>query len=101
VDWGPEFLTQLTGAFPEFSSPRVIVGISWMGLQHILKTHGSGFFPSRLVQTYIQQGRLFRVEAAASFELPAYVVYPSKPQNPLTLPMLEALHRKALAVTEG
>ncbi|MCW8947990.1 MAG: substrate-binding domain-containing protein, partial [Sedimenticola sp.] len=99
VDWGPEFLLQLVGNLPELSSPRVIVGISWMGLKHILTTHGSGFFPHRLVQTLIQQKRLFKVETAPSFELPAYVVYPSRPENPLTLPMVDTLHQASASVT--
>ena len=99
VDWGPEFLLQLVGNLPELSSPRVIVGISWMGLKHILTTHGSGFFPHRLVQTLIKQKRLFKVETAPSFELPAYVVYPSRPENPLTLPMVDTLHQASASVT--
>ncbi len=62
VDWGPEFLTQLSGSLPELSSPRLIVGISWLGLQLILTDGGSGYFPRRLVQDLILQGRLYRVD---------------------------------------
>ena len=98
VDWGPEFLIQLTGSLPELSSPQVIVGIGWMGLQRILMTSGSGYFPRRLVRSFIHQGRLFPVLTAPSFRLPAYVVYPSTPNNPLISPMVSALHRMAATV---
>lgn len=95
VDWGPEFLTQLSGSLPELSSPRLIVGISWLGLQLILTDGGSGYFPRRLVQDLILQGRLYRVDGAPSFQLPAYVVYPGAGNNPLVTPTVAALHRVA------
>ncbi len=99
VDWGPEFLTQLAGSLPEFSSPQIIVGIGWIGLQRILTTKGSGYFPRRLVQAHILQNRLFPVDSAPSFQLPAFVVYPEAPSNPIVAPMLEALHRMPSTVT--
>ncbi len=81
VDWGPEFLSQLTASLPELSSPRIIVGISWLGLQRILTTGGSGYFPRRLVLDLINRRRLFPVASAPEFQLPAYVVYPKSPNN--------------------
>ncbi len=81
VDWGPEFLSQLTTNLPELSSPRIIVGIGWLALQRILKTGGSGYFPRRLVLDLIGQGRLFPVVSAPAFQLPAYVVYPRSANN--------------------
>ena len=95
VDWGPEFLAQLNYCLPEYSSPQIIVGIAWLGLQHILSMGGSGFFPRRLVQNLIKQSRLFPVPSAPSFKLPAYVVYPSKPTNPMIHPALQALRQVA------
>lgn len=83
VNWGPEFLSQLTASLPELSSPRITVGIGWLGLQHILNGGGSGYFPRRLVFDYINQGSLYPVESAPSFQLPAYVVYPKSSDNVL------------------
>jgi DNA-binding transcriptional LysR family regulator len=99
VDWGPEFLTQLAGSLPEFSSPQIIVGIGWIGLQRILTTNGSGYFPRRLVEAHILQNRLFPVDTAPSFELPAYLVYPDAPSNPIVSSMIEALHRVSETMT--
>ncbi len=95
VEWGPEFLTQLTDRLPEMSSPQIIVGIGWLGLQRILNRPGSGYFPRRLVGEHIQQGRLYPVETAPSFQLPAYVVYPRDTTNPLITTLIEALHNMA------
>jgi DNA-binding transcriptional LysR family regulator len=101
VDWGPEFLAQLSGSLPELSSPRVIVGISWLGLQLILTDGGAGYFPYRLVQELIRQERLYRVVGAPSFQLPAYVVYPGAGNNPLIAPAVARLHRVAAEVMEA
>lgn len=103
VDWGPEFLAQLSGSLPTLSSPRLIVGISWLALQLIMSEGGSGYFPRRLVQDLIGQERLYRVADAPSFQLPAYVVYPESAKNPLITPTLALLHRvadRAMAGTE-
>lgn len=93
VDWGPEFLAQLSCNLPEFSNPRIIVSIAWLGLQHILASGGSGYFPRRLVRDHLNQKRLFAVASAPSFQLPAYVVYPDEPKNPYIKPAIEALYR--------
>lgn len=95
VDWGPEFLAQLSGSLPELSSPRLIVGISWLGLQLIMSDGGAGYFPRRLVQDLILQKRLYRVAGAPSFQLPAYVVYPGAGNNPLIESTVATLHRVA------
>jgi DNA-binding transcriptional LysR family regulator len=96
VDWGPEFLSQLTTSLPELSSPRITVGISWLGLQYILTTGGSGYFPYRLVSGLINEGRLFPVDSAPTFQLPAYVVYPNSSKN-LLLESAISLLQKVVA----
>lgn len=97
VDWGPEFLAQMSGSVPELSSPRIIASIGWLGLQHILKVGGSGYFPRRLVRNLLQEKRLFKVENAPGFQLPAYVVYPAASNNLLIAPAVSMLHRVAAA----
>lgn len=98
VDWGPEFLAQISGGLPQLSSPRVIVGIGWLGLQRILTDGGSGYFPHRLVRELIEQGRVFPVSHAPSFQQPVYVVYPSSSNNPLIAPAVGRLHQVAATV---
>lgn len=98
VNWGPEFLSQLSASLPELSSPRITVGIGWLGLQHILNMGGSGYFPRRLVYELINQGRLFPVESAPSFQLPAYVVYPKTPNNLLLPLVVSMLHQVVVEI---
>lgn len=75
VDWGPEFYAKHRASFPEFSGPAMTVGIGWLGISQILNCGGSGYFPLRLVQPYLDTNQLFVVDGAEEFSLPAYMVY--------------------------
>lgn len=75
VDWGPEFYAKHRASFPEFSGPAMTVGIGWLGIAQILNSGGSGYFPLRLIQPYLDSKRLFVVDGSEEFSLPAYMVY--------------------------
>ena len=81
VDWGPEFYAQHSVHFPDYAGAGVITNIGWLGLQHILEQGGSGYFPFRLVATYLEDGRLHHKVQAPEFRLPAYTVYPDEPRS--------------------
>lgn len=89
VDWGPEFRSRHSNAFPKFGGPEIIAGIGWLGLQHILSAGGAGYFPTRLARTHIAAGRLFVVDAAPRFSLPAYTVQSAQADTAL---LASALH---------
>jgi DNA-binding transcriptional LysR family regulator len=76
VDWGPEFYARHRVFFPDFGGPLLSANIGLLGLQHILGSGGSGYFPLRMSLPHIEAGRLHRVDGAPEFLLPAYVVYP-------------------------
>ncbi len=76
VDWGPEFYAKHQSSFPEFTSPGLSANIGWLGLEHVLHSGGSGFFPQRLVSDHLGSGRLHLIHDAPLFHLPAYLVYP-------------------------
>ncbi|MNF40777.1 HTH-type transcriptional regulator GltR [compost metagenome] len=80
IDWGPEFASKHSAAFPDFLGPGLSANIGWMGLTHILAYGGSGYFPLRLVKHELAAGRLHRHPDAPDFLLPAYLVYPADPQ---------------------
>ncbi len=85
VDWGDVFRVRHAEAFPEMETPAVSVGLGALGLEYILQNSGSGYFPVRVVQPYIEQARLFRIEGTPSVQRPAYMVYPSSGRNPEAL----------------
>lgn len=85
VDWGHEFRRRHGEAFPDMQTPAVSVGLGSLGLEHILRNGGSGYFPMRVVRPHIDSGRLFPVDGAPRIQRPAYVVYPEYSRNRATL----------------
>ena len=76
VDWGAEFRVRHSEAFPDMNTPAVSVGLGSLGLEYILQNGGSGYFPLRVLQPYIDDEKLFQVEGAPVMQRPAYMVYP-------------------------
>lgn len=95
VDWGPEFHAKHTMNFPEFGTPALVVGIAWLGMQHILSYGGSGYFPERMVRPYLETGRLFEVVDSPTFAVPAYMVYATDGDPDLLGLALGAMRRVA------
>jgi DNA-binding transcriptional LysR family regulator len=97
VDWGPEFYAQHSVHFPDYAGADVIANIGWLGLHHILEQGGSGYFPFRLVATYLEDGRLHHKVEAPEFRLPAYAVYPDEPRSETVGLALGAIRQIAAA----
>lgn len=95
VDWGPEFYAQHSLAFPNFSGAAITVNIGWLGLQHLLTSGGSGYFPARLVREHEIAGKLHRVNDAPEFRLPAYLCYPARQDSEPLVLALDTIRRVA------
>ena len=96
VDWGPEFFGQHTLAFPNFTGAKLTVNMGWLGLQHVLASGGSGYFPTRMLREHELAGRVHRVADAPEFRLPAYLCYPAQVQDPEPLALaLDTVRRVA------
>ncbi|MGD9836961.1 MAG: LysR family transcriptional regulator [Afipia sp.] len=100
VDWGPEFYTRHSASFPNFGSPSLTVNIGWLGLQHLMKNGGSGYFPLRIVLPHVSAKRLHLVAGAPEFSIPAYVVYPADSEHEAISVAVDSMHRLA-AATKG
>jgi DNA-binding transcriptional LysR family regulator len=100
IDWGPEFFAKHSVSFPEFVSPGLLVNIGWLGLQHILENSGSGYFPVRLVRSYLKVGRLHLVGDAPEFRHPAYVVYSTEGEADLVQTAVAGMRRIAAREAE-
>ena len=85
VDWGNEFRASHGEAFPDMETPAISVGLGSLGLEYILQNGGSGYFPIRVVQPYLDRGKLFHVESAPQLQRPAYVVYTETARDQETL----------------
>ena len=85
VDWGDEFRARHVEAFPDMETPAISVGLGPLGLEYIMQNGGSGYFPVRVAQPYIQQQKLHLVPGAPEMQRPAYMVYPESSRNQETL----------------
>jgi DNA-binding transcriptional LysR family regulator len=95
VDWGPEFFAQHSLAFPNFTGAALTVNMGWLGLQRILASGGSGYFPLRLLREHELAGRLHLVPDAPEFRLPAYLCYPTKTDSDALSLALDTIRRVA------
>ena len=95
VDWGPEFFAQHSLAFPNFTGAALTVNMGWLGLQRILASGGSGYFPLRLLREHELAGRLHVVADAPEFRLPAYLCYPTKTDSDALTLALDTIRRVA------
>lgn len=101
VDWGAEFFTQHTLAFPNFYGASLTVNIGWLGLQRLLEGGGSGYFPERMLRKYELQGRLYRVQSAPEFRLPAYLCFPTRIDNDAVSLAVDSIRRAAATFIEN
>ncbi|WP_044871451.1 LysR family transcriptional regulator [Pseudomonas sp. LFM046] len=75
VDWGEAFRRQHDFALPERARPAIGFNLGPLALQYILEHGGSGYFRTRVVQSYLESGALERVPRTPEFSYPVYLVY--------------------------
>ena len=78
VDWGAEFFGHHSLAFPNFSGARLAVNVGWLGLQQMIASGGTGYFPARLIRDSEARGTLHRVANTPEFRIQAYLCFPGK-----------------------
>ncbi|MNO72909.1 HTH-type transcriptional regulator GltR [compost metagenome] len=75
IDWGEAFRRQHDSALPEKAKAPVSFNLGPLALQFILENGGSGYFRTRVVQSYLDKKVLQRVPKAPEFSYPTYLVY--------------------------
>ncbi|MBB60248.1 LysR family transcriptional regulator [Stutzerimonas balearica] len=75
VDWGPAFRKQHNQALPEHTHAAMSFSLGPLALQYLVQCGGRGYFRTRVVQRYLDEGVLKRVEQAPEFSHPVYLVY--------------------------
>ena len=75
VDWGEGFRRQHDAALPDKARAAISFNLGPVALHYILENGGSGYFRTRVVQSYLNSGALERVPKAPEFSYPTYLVY--------------------------
>ncbi|NQD81415.1 LysR family transcriptional regulator [Pseudomonas seleniipraecipitans] len=75
IDWGDSFRAQHDRALPDKARAPVSFNLGPLALQYILEHGGSGYFRTRVVQSYLDKQVLKRVSRAPEFSYPTYLVY--------------------------
>ncbi|WP_275630091.1 LysR family transcriptional regulator [Pseudomonas sp. 273] len=93
IDWGEGFRQQHDSALPDKARAPVAFNLGPLALQYILENGGSGYFRTRVVQSYLDKGVLRRVPRAPEFSYPTYLVY-SRERDSVPLQQAFALLRE-------
>jgi DNA-binding transcriptional LysR family regulator len=91
IDWGPAFRRQHDDAMPERSKAAVAFNLGPFALQYILDNGGSGYFRTRVVQSYLDRGIVERVPMAPEFSYPTYLIYSRDNPSPTLQPACDLL----------
>ncbi len=75
LDWGPQFVSQVSRIEGRLRSSRLNIGNGEQGLRYILEHDVCGYFPLRILRPLLQQNRLFRVKRAPRFKITGHIVY--------------------------
>ena len=100
VDWGADFIAAHGVAYPDHLVPRMTFAIGSLGLNSIIRRGRAAYFPARVVQEELADGRLHLVPDAPTFTYPCYVVYNSEIAADLVAAALEELRAVAEGVDE-
>lgn len=91
VDWGDYFKQQHDSALAELAKPGISINLGPLALYHLLEHGGSGYFRSRVVQHYIEEGLLEIVPSSPEFSYPIFMIYPRNKDNSVMHQVLNLL----------
>ncbi len=83
VDWGPHFRQQHDAALPEKARAAISMDLGPLAIHYLIQHGGSGYFRTRVVQPWLDQGVLEKVPQAPEFSYPLFLVYSRRNQSPL------------------
>ena len=95
IDWGENFRRQHDAALPDKARASVSFNLGPLALQYILEAGGTGYFRSRVVQSYLDNGLLEAVHMAPEFSFPTYLVYSRQRESAMLNQALKLLRELA------
>lgn len=93
VNWGPEFAADHADAFPELAYSGLHLDLGAIGISYLIEANAAGYFPLRIAQPYLKDGRLRLVKRARRFLYPVYAAYPEDRDEAAFEPVLAGLRR--------
>lgn len=93
IDWGAEFRQQHDAALPQLAKASLVINFGPLALIYLQNNGGSGYFRTRVVQTYLQDGTLELVPQAPEFSYPVYLLYPRDRHNLINANALQVLKK--------
>lgn len=95
VDWGDEFKKLHNMALPDLARSNISISLGPAALQVILKSGGNGYFRTRVINKYLEQGLLELTPNSPQFSYPVYLIcYSEKDIN------INQLKQKVIQVFE-
>lgn len=74
VDWGDEFKKLHNMALPDLARSNISISLGPAALQVILKSGGNGYFRTRVINKYLEQGLLELTPNSPQFSYPVYLI---------------------------
>ena len=100
IDWGEGFRRQHDAALPDKAKAELSFNLGPLALQYLLECGGSGYFRTRVVQSYLDSGVLLRVPMAPEFSFPTYLVYSRERDTPVLQQAIGLLRETARDSTD-
>ena len=91
VNWGPEFQSDHALNFPDMDVPRISLDVGTLGINYLLSTPASGYFPRRTAAPLLENGQLRLIKEAPHFTYPAYMIYSEELDEQLITLILSGL----------
>ena len=74
VDWGDEYRKLHDAALPELARSNISVSLGPVALQFILRSGGSGYFRTRVINRHLKNGVIELTPNAPQFSYPVYLI---------------------------
>ena len=97
-DWGQAFLADHALHFASRLKPAVSMDLGALGLQYLLETRATGYFPHRIAKRHITSGELSLVSDVPTFNYSAFAVFENNQRSEFFTRGLEVLQRIANSI---
>lgn len=91
IDWGEDFRRQHDAALPQLAKASSVINFGPLALLYLQSNGGRGYFRTRVVQAYLQDGTLELVPQAPEFSYPVYLLYSRDRHNLINANALQIL----------